>query len=228
MWFIMIKPFLSSNKKIEVKTSTKSENSEISEGYDGISERSVETEDPDVFIVTGDSTDDNDNNFKLKLKSDFLTTTAFSHLDALTDVNSNIPAGERKNKICEDGPINDDDCDTGIDVADDDMNEEIREGRENEDNEKDQEEEENTIELTPNAILLRAELSDFYSLVAYQSDWVVKSHYLLYPNPYPKSKHLKRRWHGHPIFPVLLAIGEQIPLEFFIIFYFNIINISVI
>ena len=75
--------------------------------------------------------------------------------------------------------------------------------------ERDSEEEISSILLKENAILLRAELSDFFSLVAYQSDWVVHSHYLLYPNPYPKSKHLKRRWHGHPIFPVMLAIGKS-------------------
>ena len=61
-----------------------------------------------------------------------------------------------------------------------------------------------------NAILIRAELSDFWSLVGYQSDWVVKSHYILYPNPYPKAKHLKRRFHGHPIFPTILALGGNL------------------
>ena len=66
---------------------------------------------------------------------------------------------------------------------------------------------ESSVQLMSNAILLRAELSDFFTLVAYESDWVVHSHYLLYPNPYPKGKHLKRRWHGHPIFPVMLSIG---------------------
>jgi tRNA G46 methylase TrmB len=67
---------------------------------------------------------------------------------------------------------------------------------------------ETSVQLMSNAILLRAELSDFFTLVAYESDWVVHSHYLLYPNPYPKGKHLKRRWHGHPIFPVMLSIGR--------------------
>lgn len=66
---------------------------------------------------------------------------------------------------------------------------------------------ETSVQLMANAMLLRAELSDFFTLVAYESDWVVHSHYLLYPNPYPKGKHLKRRWHGHPIFPVMLSIG---------------------
>jgi tRNA G46 methylase TrmB len=76
-----------------------------------------------------------------------------------------------------------------------------------EEEEDDGEDQETSIVLKKNAILLRAELSDFFSLVAYESDWIVHSHYLLYPNPYPKAKHLKRRWHGHPIFPVMLALG---------------------
>jgi len=36
---------------------------------------------------------------------------------------------------------------------------------------------------------------------------------LLYPNPWPKPAHLKRRWHGHPAFPVLLALGGEIELR---------------
>ena len=48
----------------------------------------------------------------------------------------------------------------------------------------------------PNLLLLRAELSDFWTEVAYHSDWIIAHHFLLYPNPYPKHKHLKRRWHG--------------------------------
>lgn len=66
-----------------------------------------------------------------------------------------------------------------------------------------------SLHLKSNAILVRAELSDFFTLVAFQSDWIIHSHYLLYPNPYPKGKHLKRRWHGHPIFPVMLALGKS-------------------
>ena len=62
----------------------------------------------------------------------------------------------------------------------------------------------------PNLLLVRAELADFWLLVAVQSDWYVHKHYLLYPNPYPKLKHLQRRWHGHPIFPAFLALGGEV------------------
>jgi tRNA (guanine-N7-)-methyltransferase len=61
-----------------------------------------------------------------------------------------------------------------------------------------------------NAVLLRAELVDFFMLAATRSDWVIHSHYLLYPNPYPKAKHLKRRFHGHPVFPAILALGGKL------------------
>ena len=86
-------------------------------------------------------------------------------------------------------------------------NEDTSEQDESDENSETETEAETSVQLMSNAILLRAELSDFFTLVAYESDWMVHSHYLLYPNPYPKGKHLKRRWHGHPIFPVMLSIG---------------------
>ena len=48
----------------------------------------------------------------------------------------------------------------------------------------------------PNALLLHSELADFWKLVYEHSDWIIAQHYLLHPNPYPKTKHLKKRWHG--------------------------------
>ena len=42
-----------------------------------------------------------------------------------------------------------------------------------------------------NVLFLRAEISDFLLLIALRSDWIIHSHYMLYPNPYPKPKHLK-------------------------------------
>jgi tRNA (guanine-N7-)-methyltransferase len=38
-------------------------------------------------------------------------------------------------------------------------------------------------------------------------------HYILYPNPYPKAEHFKRRWHGHPCFPFLAKLSRQIELR---------------
>jgi len=60
--------------------------------------------------------------------------------------------------------------------------------------------------------LVRADLNDFYRLVA-KSGWPIKKHYILYPNPWPKSKHLQRRWHGSAVFPEILSIGETITLR---------------
>ena len=47
-----------------------------------------------------------------------------------------------------------------------------------------------------NLYMIRAELADFWYLICHHSDWCIKEHYILYPNPYPKNKHLQRRWHG--------------------------------
>lgn len=62
------------------------------------------------------------------------------------------------------------------------------------------------VELPDNVLLLRAECADFWRL-ALAAGWQLAAHYLLYPNPWPKPAHLKRRWHGHPVFPDLLALG---------------------
>jgi len=63
-----------------------------------------------------------------------------------------------------------------------------------------------------NVLLVRAELGDFWRLVR-QSDWPVERHYVLYPNPYPKATHLKKRWHGHPVWPDLLQVGTELILR---------------
>ncbi|MEW6981114.1 tRNA (guanosine(46)-N(7))-methyltransferase TrmB [Colwelliaceae bacterium 6471] len=60
--------------------------------------------------------------------------------------------------------------------------------------------------------LIRADLNDFYRLVK-AANWPVTKHYVLYPNPWPKSKHLQRRWHGSAVFPQMIAIGQQMILR---------------
>ena len=67
-------------------------------------------------------------------------------------------------------------------------------------------------EQPDNAVLVRADLSDFWRLAA-DAGWRLKAHYLLYPTPWPKARHLQRRWHGHPVFPSLLALGGRIELR---------------
>ncbi len=67
-------------------------------------------------------------------------------------------------------------------------------------------------QLPQNAHLIRAECADFWHLASRQG-WKLSAHKILYPNPYPKSKHLKRRWHGHPAFSDMLALGGEIELR---------------
>ncbi|MFT6419262.1 MAG: tRNA G46 methylase TrmB [Cognaticolwellia sp.] len=60
--------------------------------------------------------------------------------------------------------------------------------------------------------LVRADLNDFYRLVV-AANWPVTQHYILYPNPWPKAKHVQRRWHGSAVFPQIVAIGQEIILR---------------
>lgn len=62
--------------------------------------------------------------------------------------------------------------------------------------------------LPSNAILLQADLVDFYRL-AYKQCWQLDKHFLLYPNPWPKAAHLSRRWHAMPCFPHMIKLGGQ-------------------
>jgi tRNA G46 methylase TrmB len=55
-------------------------------------------------------------------------------------------------------------------------------------------------------ILVQADLNDFWRL-AVGANWQPTHHYLLYPNPWPKSKHIRRRWHGAAIFPFIVKLG---------------------
>ena len=66
--------------------------------------------------------------------------------------------------------------------------------------------------LPTHARLLRAELADFWRL-ALASGWQLQRHYVLYPNPWPKSAQLMRRWHGSPLWPVILALGGRLELR---------------
>ena len=68
-------------------------------------------------------------------------------------------------------------------------------------------------EVPANALLLRAELGDFWRLLN-DSELTVKETYLLYPNPYPKTKMLKQRFQGHASLPSLLhACGRRLTIR---------------
>jgi tRNA G46 methylase TrmB len=63
-----------------------------------------------------------------------------------------------------------------------------------------------------NYYLLRADVDDFWRL-ALEGGWQLSHHYLFYPNPWPKSSHIKRRCQGSPLFPTLLALGGKLELR---------------
>ena len=68
-------------------------------------------------------------------------------------------------------------------------------------------------EHTPeNLLLVRADLNDFFRLAA-EAGWRPARHYILYPNPWPKAEHLKRRWHGAPVFPDIVRLGGRLELR---------------
>jgi tRNA (guanine-N7-)-methyltransferase len=58
----------------------------------------------------------------------------------------------------------------------------------------------------PNALVLRADVVDFWLLLAARGIRLER-HYLLYPNPWPKAAQVMRRWPAHPAFPLLLQLG---------------------
>jgi len=63
-----------------------------------------------------------------------------------------------------------------------------------------------------NSVLFRANCEDIWRLcVEYNIRF--DQHYILYPNPYPKPEHFKRRWHGHPSFPYLEKLAHNTELR---------------
>lgn len=67
-------------------------------------------------------------------------------------------------------------------------------------------------DLPSNAIVLRAECADFWELCA-RNSLRFDHHSIYYPNPYPKSEHLMRRWYAHPAFPAAMRISASIEVR---------------
>lgn len=63
-----------------------------------------------------------------------------------------------------------------------------------------------------NKVLVRSDVEDFVRL-ARQNRWRAHQIWLLYPNPSPKPAQLKRRWHAHPVWPELLALGGRLEMR---------------
>jgi tRNA (guanine-N7-)-methyltransferase len=67
-------------------------------------------------------------------------------------------------------------------------------------------------EAPSNVFLIRADLVDFWRL-AYADGWKLDYHFLLYPNPYPKPSDIKSRIYGHPVFPIMIALGGTVEVR---------------
>ena len=71
-------------------------------------------------------------------------------------------------------------------------------------------------DVPSNAFWIRAELLDFWRLALERvqaGEWTIPYHAVYYPNPWPKQSEATRRFHMHPIFPTLLALGQTIELR---------------
>jgi tRNA (guanine-N7-)-methyltransferase len=55
----------------------------------------------------------------------------------------------------------------------------------------------------------RADLVDYWRLM-HMAGVRLARHYILYPNPWPKIGQLRRRWHAHPVFPTVVALGGEL------------------
>jgi len=61
-------------------------------------------------------------------------------------------------------------------------------------------------------LLLRAHCEAVWQHLA-ERGRSLAGHTIYYPNPWPKPGHLQRRVHGHPAFPLLLALGGALELR---------------
>ncbi len=73
-----------------------------------------------------------------------------------------------------------------------------------------------SCDVPANAFWGRAELLDFWRLAldrVQAGEWNVLHHALYYPNPWPKESEANRRFHLHPIFPVLMRLSPVTELR---------------
>lgn len=66
--------------------------------------------------------------------------------------------------------------------------------------------------LPRNCFLLRGTIEDVWRWLV-QQKILIHYHLLWYPNPWPKSRHIKRRWYGHPAFPFLFQCSLCVELR---------------
>lgn len=73
-----------------------------------------------------------------------------------------------------------------------------------------------SCDVPANAFWVRAELLDFWRLALEKvnaGEWNVLHDALYYPNPWPKESEANRRFHLHPIFPVLMRLSPVTELR---------------
>jgi tRNA (guanine-N7-)-methyltransferase len=63
-----------------------------------------------------------------------------------------------------------------------------------------------------NLFLIRAELIDFWRLLR-ENNIGIDRHYIFYPNPWPKKKDVKKRFHAHPVISDLLHLSSYFLLR---------------
>ena len=63
-----------------------------------------------------------------------------------------------------------------------------------------------------NVVFAQVELSQLWRLL-WEKKIPISKAFLLYPNPWPKSKHLTRRWHAHPAFKYLTCIADSLEIR---------------
>ena len=69
-------------------------------------------------------------------------------------------------------------------------------------------------DLPKNLFLARGELLDLWPLFYDKRDTLnIEKVFILYPNPYPKKHHVKKRWHGNPVFPLLIELSNEFELR---------------
>jgi len=68
--------------------------------------------------------------------------------------------------------------------------------------------------IPENMLLVRGNVIDLWPMFLERKKTLnIVKQYILYPNPYPKEKHVKLRWHGHPIFQSILNIKSPIEVR---------------
>lgn len=69
-----------------------------------------------------------------------------------------------------------------------------------------------TSPVPSNCFLFRAELVDIWRWL-HQIHLSIDYHFLLFPNPWPKPRHFRKRIYAHPVFPKIFAFSRYIELR---------------